>query len=172
MSDVIHEIKSRWRGVRPFERHSLVLAVAGFVYLAIGYTYFTVGPSPARAEALRYALNFIDYEQWGMVWAFCGVLAIISARWPPISETWGYIVLTGQSTAWALFYLVGIIFAGAPIANLSSVLAWGMVAFLWWAISGLINPNALRKLWERIDALHHENLALHEEIRRLREKDG
>jgi hypothetical protein len=169
---VIHEVKSRWRGIRPVERHSIVLGVAGFVYIAIGYTYFTVGPSPARAEALKYALNVIDYDMWGIVWMTCGVLSIISARWPPISETWGYLVLTGQSAAWALFYLVGIVFADAPVAGMSSVCAWGLVAFLWWAISGLINPNALRKLWARLDALHEENLALHAELRRLRDGEG
>lgn len=148
-----------------------MLLVAGAVYIAIGYTYFTVGPSPARAEALKYALNVVSYDQWGVVWALCGVLAIISARWPPISETWGYIVLTGQSAAWALFYLTGMLFADAPWSNFSSVLAWGLVAFLWWAISGLINPNALRKLWERIDILQKENLALHAEVRRLRDRE-
>lgn len=168
---MIHEIKSRWRGVRPFERHSLVLAVAGTVYLAIGYTYFNAGPSPARAVALKYALNWVDYETWGYVWMSVGVLSIISSRWPPISETWGYIVLTGQSAAWSLFYFAGILFGEAPWSNFTSVLAWALIAFLWWAISGLVNPNVLRKLWNRIDSLQQENLELHMELQRLRGKE-
>lgn len=169
---MVQELKSKWRGLRPFLRHSMVLAVAGTVYIAIGYTYITQEPTPTRLVAIQYALRGpLTYEFWGYVWVFVGVLTIISSRWPPVSETWGYIVLTGQSAAWALFYGAGVLFGDSPSSNLSGLLSWGLIAFMWWAISGLVNRNALTVLWERIKELQNENLALYAEIRRLQDKE-
>lgn len=94
-----------------------------------------------KNQALRFALNWIEYNHWGYVWILVGLLSIVSSRWPPISETWGYTVLTGQSAAWALFYAAGIVFNDAPMSTLSGVLSWGLIGFMWWAISGLVNPR-------------------------------
>lgn len=168
----MHDIMQHpWKGVRPFLRHSLVLLVAGTVYLAIGYSYLKAEPTDSRVDALYYAIKVMDYNNWGYVFMLVGVLSIISSRWPPISEKWGYFVLTGQSSAWAGFYVVGIIFHNSPVSNFSSVLSWSLIAFLWWAISGLVNPNALTMLMNQILALQTENLALHREIARLKRKE-
>lgn len=159
-----------WIGVRPFLRHSLVLLVAGAVYVAIGYSYLQTEPNAARLDALYYALKVTSYNNWGFVFMVVGILAVISSRWPPVSEKWGYFVLTGQSVAWALFYLTGILFHDSAPANIVGVLSWGLIGFLWWAISGLVNPNALTQMMNQIIALQAENLALHREIERLRER--
>lgn len=159
-----------WKGVRPFLRHSLVLSVAGAVYVAIGVSYLKAKPTPTRVDSLYYALKVLDYNNWGYVFMLVGVLSVISSRWPPVSEKWGYFVLTGQSSAWALFYLVGIVFHGSSPSNFSGVLSWGLIGFMWWAISGLVNPNALTQLLNQILALQAENLALHREIDRLRNR--
>lgn len=137
------------------------------VYVGIGYSYLVSKPTESRIEALHFAVKVLDYNEWGYVFMFVGVLSIISSRWPPVSEKWGYFVLTGQSVAWSGFYLVGVIFHNTPNANLSASLSWGLIAFLWWAISGLVNPNALTTLMNQILALQAENLALHREIARL-----
>lgn len=134
-----------WKGIRPWERHSLVLMVAGFVYIAIGLSYVLTTPTPTREIALHYALQVASLETWGLVFIVAGLLAILSSRWPPFAETWGYIVLTGLSAGWAAWYLVNILLYESPVANLSAVLQWGLTAFLWWAISGLINPNAIKR---------------------------
>lgn len=130
-----------WRGVRPWQRHSLVLAVAGVIYILCGVAYAFGPQAPNRAIALQFAYKWMDPYGWGIVFIICGTLAIISSRWPPISVTWGYIALTSLSSAWAAFYLVGIVFGTSPPANWTGFLAWGMLAFLWWAISGLVNPS-------------------------------
>jgi hypothetical protein len=130
-----------WKGVRPFKRHSLVLAVAGLVFIAIGGSYLFAEPTNSRVIALSVAIAWLPLEGWGVVFVFSGILAIISSRWPPISETWGYTVLTGLSAAWAAFYAMGVIFDNSPAANLSGTLSWGLIAFMWWAISGLTNPD-------------------------------
>jgi hypothetical protein len=132
-----------WRGVRPFRRHSLVLLVAGFVYVAFGFTLVFIERTRAQERAIEVALDRWPAEVWGVIWVIAGCLAIVSSKWPPISETWGYFVLTGLSAGWATIYATGVIFEGSPTSNLSGTLVWGLVAFLWWAISGLVNPETL-----------------------------
>lgn len=133
-----------WFSVRPWKRHGLVLMVAGLVYVLIGCSYIFVEQPPSRLIALKAAFWRIDPEQWGVVFIFAGLLAIISSRWPPVSKTWGYMVLTGLSAGWAGFYLVGVLFFNTSLSNLSAAGTWGLIAFLWWAISGLLNPNDVR----------------------------
>lgn len=132
---------SRWWGTRAWSRHGLVLVVAGTVYILIGYSYLTAPATKARESSLRLALEYLPLHTWGIVFIAVGVLAIISARWPPSSETWGYTTLTGLSAAWAAFYGLGVAL-GAPVINVSGLLVWSLMAFMWWAISGLVNPVA------------------------------
>lgn len=133
-----------FRGVRPFERHSLVLIVAGLVYIAIGWGYIHEPRTAGQALALQLALKWWPMFFWGVIFVLAGVLAIVSSRWPPVSETWGYIVLTGLSAGWGAFYLMGIWFGNSPEANYSGFLIWGLLGFMWWAISGLRNPRDAR----------------------------
>jgi len=161
-----------WRGMRKFERHSLVLAVAGTIYILIGISYLVAVPTPQRVDALHYALYVLPYNEWGWVFILVGLLALISSRWPPVSDTWGYQALTGQSVAWSSFYLFGVIFHGSSTSNFSAALLWGMLGFMWWAISGLVNPNNVVKVAAQLSAVQSENLELHRElIRCLEEKE-
>lgn len=129
------------RGFRPWQRHSLVLMVAGMVYVMIGISYIIAKPIDSRLVALEYALKWFSLDIWGIWFIITGLMSMLSSRWPPISKTWGYTMLTGLSSAWSGFYLAGILFGHSPIQNVSGVLSWGLIAFLWWAISGLINPD-------------------------------
>lgn len=130
-----------WRGVRPWERHGLVLAVAGLIYILIGFSYVVAEQTPSRMLALKVAYAWWGPNWWGLIFMMVGVMAVISSRWPQFSETWGYTVLTGLSAGWAMFYFVGVVFEDAPVSNLSAVMSWGLIGFLWWAISGLLNPD-------------------------------
>lgn len=130
-----------WRGIRPFKRHGLVLLVAGVVYILIGGSYIFTEVTPTRRVALQIAIDWFPMPVWGVIFGVAGGLAIISSRWPPVSETWGYTVLTGLSAGWGAFYAVAIIFSDSPHANFSGALIWGFMGFMWWAVSGLVNPD-------------------------------
>lgn len=134
-------MRARYGRLRPWQRHSLVLAVLGGIYVAIGMTYILAAPTDTRLSTLYVPLSIAPLDFWGWLFAAVGGLSIISSRWPPASETWGYVALSTLSALWASFYLFGII-KGAPNSGLSGALLWGGVAFLWWAISGLQNPPA------------------------------
>lgn len=160
-----------WLGVRQFQRHSLVLLVAGTVYVAIGGAFLTTPITPERERSLQYALMVLDFHGWGMIFITAGVLAVISSKWPPVSETWGYTILTGLSVLWAGFYVPAVLFGSAPNSVLTGTLTWALLGFLWWAISGLVNPKALVALMNQNRALQSENLALHAELRRCKGQD-
>lgn len=140
------EKSKKWGALRPWRRHSLVLLVAGLVYIGIGASYLVAPISYLREEALYYALWWFSLDVWGCIWIFVGLMSIISSRWPPISETWGYTLLTGQSAAWCGFYLAGVALHGSAAINLASAATWALVAFLWWAISGLLNPDGKKAI--------------------------
>lgn len=134
--------RALWR-LRTWKRHDLILSVAGCMYAMIGVAYILADPTPGRVIPLQILLRIAPFHFWGWVFVAAGILSLISSRWPPSSETWGYVVLTGISTGWGSAYLMGILFAGAPWTNISGFLIWGMLGFLWWAISGLVNPDAV-----------------------------
>jgi hypothetical protein len=136
---------SRWRrhfwGLRPYNRHSLILSVAGLCYMLTGATYISAAPTPARKAALAVALRWFPIEIWGMIFVIVGLLVVISSRWPRVSDSWGYALLTGLSAGWSATYAAGVIFEHAPIGNFTAVLQWALLAFLWWAVGGLVSPD-------------------------------
>jgi len=134
-----------WLALRPWQRHSLVLTVAGLVYVIVGIAYALIPLTPARAQTLQLALWLMPIQAWAAVWVAAGGCAIVSGRWPEFSDTWGYIALEALSTLWAVFYLLAV-FAGHG-AGVSGFCVWALVAFVWWAVSGLRNPVPRPALW-------------------------
>jgi hypothetical protein len=142
MEEDIHMTRlRRWWGLRPWKRHSTILMVVGFLYALVGFQYIVSGSTPSRERALAVLLQFAPIQFWGAVFIFAGALSMVSSRWPPITETWGYMVLTGVSTGWSATNLTGILFFHSSVANVTQVILWGCLGFIWWAISGLLNPD-------------------------------
>lgn len=144
--------KRRFVGIRPWVRHGLVLMVAGLVYIGVGVSYILSEPTPNRERALVVALDKAPIEFWGTVFVLVGTLSVISSRWPPVAEKWGYMVLTGLSGGWSSTYATGVIFEHSPVSNISSALTWGLLGFLWWAVSGLVNPGQAVVIIEHVEA--------------------
>lgn len=135
--------KRHYVGIRPWTRHSLVLIVAGTVYTTIGIVYLNTPQHGPTWRALDIAREWFSLDSWGVVWILVGVLAILSARWPPKVETWGYMALTALSAGWGAFYVLGVTFGENTLGSLATGMMWLLVAFLWWAISGLISPEKI-----------------------------
>lgn len=132
--------REKFWGLRPWKRHSTILMAAGVIYALIGWVYAFGPPSPPRDHALLILTQLAPVQVWGILFLASGVATMISSRWPPMSEAWGYMVLAGLSAAWCATYLLGLVFYNSP-ANLSGGILWGLLAFMWWAISGLLNPD-------------------------------
>lgn len=133
-------VRKFW-GLRPWKRHSTILMVAGVLYFLIGFQYIIAPPNKTRDDSLVVVLQIAPLQFWGATYLAAGMLVMISSRWPPFSETWGYMLLAGLSAAWMATYLIGFLFFHAPPSGLSGSLLWGLLAFMWWAISGLLNPD-------------------------------
>jgi hypothetical protein len=129
--------------LRPWQRHSLVLAVAGFVHLVISTVYIAVPRSPASEASMVFAVSIAPIPAWGLLFWVVGLLGLASTRWPPSSKTWGYTALSALGAFWGSQYLAGVLFLDAPAQALSGSFIWLLVAFLWWAIAGLMNPDDL-----------------------------
>lgn len=131
----------RWWGFRPWKRHSTILMVVGFLFVLIGLGYAFAPRTEGRLSSLKVILQVAPMEFWGFLFIVVGIMAMLSAKWPPFAESWGYMVLTGMSSGWATTYLLGWAFFDSPATNLGQTLVWGILAFMWWAISGLPNPE-------------------------------
>jgi hypothetical protein len=118
--------------------------VVGFLFVLVGINYVFGERSQQRGVALAVILQIAPIQVWGWLFVAVGILAMISAKWPRLTEIWGYMVLTGLSSGWAATYLTGIIFFRAPWGpSITQVILWGCLAFVWWAISGLPNPEKM-----------------------------
>jgi hypothetical protein len=128
-------------GLRPWKRHSTILAVVGFMFVLTGLQYIFTASTPARDKSLFVLLQVAPIQVWAILLILAGLLAMASTKWPPGAETWGYMVLTGLSSGWSATYLFGVLFFGAPVAALGQSIIWAALAFMWWAISGFPNPE-------------------------------
>lgn len=137
---------SRWLGLRPWRRHSFVLAVGGGVYLFVGIAYMLIPVTPTRASSLTLALNIAPLPAWGIVWVIFGLLALASTRWPPASETWGYTAMSSLAALWGAFYGLGVAFFEAPATGITGASVWALLGFMWWGVSGLRNPDDIPTL--------------------------
>lgn len=139
------------KGAPRWTRHSLVLTVAGAIYIIIGIAFFYTPAEITKAPSLKVALHYLSMTSWGWVFISCGLLAMIAAYSTLGHKTWGYMILTALSSAWATLYAMAIIFKHAPVLTVVSALTWFMLAFIWWGVSGLLSPQHAAYLAEQ----HH-----------------
>ena len=146
---ITHPSEYAWAHLRPWQRHSMVLAASGAIYVGLGISYIVSDVSATRQDGLWVLLNVAPMAFWGSIWVLVGCVVVLSSRWPPASKTWGYSALLGLSAGWSSAYAIGFAFGG-PNSSFSSILVWGLVALLWWSIAGLINPD------EVIEMIHED----------------
>lgn len=129
-----------------WSRHSLILIMAGLIYIGLGYSFITAPGYVGKDPSLHSALRLLSMDDWGVVYIFTGGLAFSAAFAPLGKKTWGYMVLTALSSAWAFLYVLSVFTGGAPKLTLLSSLIWLLLAFIWWAVAGLLSPEHIKKL--------------------------
>lgn len=140
----------KWYHTKPWTRHGLILVTAGIIYSAIGVMYMLQPATRLREENLKFALAIMPYFWWGFGFLVVGVATIISSRWPALPKSFGYSFLSGWTAAWSGVH----VFGGASTGNMAYIAAgfsWAMIAFLWWAVSGLWPPPKERMSGGYID---------------------
>jgi len=132
-----------WIKFKPWRRHSLVLFMGCLTYITFGFSLIELNdPLPERqAVVFSAALGIMPLFGWGLLFIIVGLIAGVSSVWPIKSGNWGYPVLTGLASAWSGVYLMGYLLGDATVVNLRLSLNWALNAFLWWSISGLVNPD-------------------------------
>lgn len=130
----------RYLSLRNWSQHSFVLLIGGMSFIAIGMSVGLYTPGTPRWEALILARHVMSLEHWTNVFIFVGIGALLAARWPRHSYVWGYMLLTGVSAGWSMFYFAGAFFVSEPLHNLPPGAFWAFYGTMWWAISGLSNP--------------------------------
>jgi hypothetical protein len=130
--------------VRSWERHSSVLFVGGLIYVFVGLTYLLEEPTAKQMDALIVVLRIAPVNVWAFVFMVTGFLTILSARFILFHQSWGYMLLCGLSAGWSAVYLIGLVVGPALlVVSLPLGLIWGLMCFLWWTISGFVNPESI-----------------------------
>lgn len=124
---------------KPWTKHSGILVVTGFVYIVIGVRLYHSVSSENLKAALYYAINLMPIDGWGIGFIVVGTIAVVSSRWPNVPASWGYVLLTGWSAAWSSFFFAGAMLTETRIIYFSTAAVWALLAYLWWAISGLVD---------------------------------
>lgn len=124
----------------------MVLVMAGLIYVGLGYSFITAPGYVGKDPSLHSALRLLSMDGWGIVYMACGALAAISAFSPIGKKAWGYMILTANSSVWAFLYILSVFTGGAPKLTFLSSLIWLLLAFIWWAVSGLLSPEHIQKL--------------------------
>jgi hypothetical protein len=127
-------------------RHSLVLFGAGLIYIGIGIAFIYAPGYVGKDPSLKSALRLLTLNEWGWLYIAAGIAAGAASIFPLGKKVWGYMVLTALSAAWAWLYSMSVFFAGAPKITLLSGLIWLLLAFIWWAVSGLLSPEHVEKM--------------------------
>lgn len=130
---------SKWNHFKPWDRHGLILMVVGVVYILIGVSYFNTN----TARMGEITINFLPGNTIYLGFTVVGAISMISARWPNKPRILGYTVLSAWTTTTASIYIYG----GLELDNTAlfvTGLTWALMAFLWWAISGLVSPPSER----------------------------
>ena len=130
--------------VRPWTRHSSILVVASVVYILVGVNYINVDVNPTNNRNFGAAVAVFPLYIWGFMFVVVGASSIFSVFWPPVRKNWGYIALTGISALWAGVYAVTYITLDGPLLTMSSSILWALMAFFWWAVSGLVDAREIR----------------------------
>lgn len=130
----------KWHHVKPWDRHGLILMTAGLAYILIGIAFLSSEVTQSREDNLRHVLRVMPYDVWCAAFVVVGIISIISSRWPSKPRTLGYATLTGWTSACAGFYIIGGLSEPMNTAYVAIGFVWGMMGFLWWAVSGLVCP--------------------------------
>lgn len=128
-----------WNTFKPWDRHGLILMVAGIINVLIGAAF--VSSPTARLGDISINIFPGNTVYYGFIIA--GAIAVMSARWPSKPRTLGYTALTGWTSSTGCVYIWGG-FEEQNASFLATGLIWILMAFLWWAISGLISPPSER----------------------------
>lgn len=137
-----HPLRPVWLQLRPWREHSLVVSLAGAIYVVYG-VFIWAQQTPERHQQLMVLtrLSHGVFWPWCLLWIIVGGLAVVSSRWPVMSQTWGYAVMQALAACWALAYLTGYLFLGVSSANLGGAIVWGLLVVMWYAIARLVNPS-------------------------------
>lgn len=138
-------MKRDWKALKPFDHHGMVLTVGGMTYILTGFSlFFGDDLGRLRQTYLVVAANMFPLRIWALIFILGGVLASVSGRWPAFcTRPWGYMTLSGLASGWSAVYFLGWAFGKAPLTNINYAVLWGLMALLWWAVSGLVDPGEL-----------------------------
>jgi hypothetical protein len=111
-------------------RRGAGLLTFGVLYIVAGLGPFTAGTVGIEGHrALGLALAIAPIRVWGALLIAVGVLACLTACWPPGKDGWGFLALSMTGAWWTVVYICGGLFFESRTAW-NQALVWAVVVTL------------------------------------------
>jgi hypothetical protein len=142
--------------IRTIGRRGVFLVMFGVIYVAVGASVW--GLETRRFTDIAPIIGpLLDSHGWGIMWALCGVLAVVTGvrRGQNAEDGLGFAALLVPPAAWTIFYAASVVAylttSGefGRINSVPGVAVWSIVWFVILLVSGW--PEAERQPRKRDD---------------------
>lgn len=131
------------------------LITVGILYLTLGFGYTNAPLPPYVFKQLAMPIEVSGYigihdpqtalSIWGIVWMSCGIVAMVTAWWPPGWDFIGFIALWIFGFVWAALNFLGAIMLDAPRAEVIGLI-FMVHAISVLIVSGMVDASELSKM--------------------------
>lgn len=111
------------------------------IYLVIGVSFLLLPGSASRADALAYITDVMPIQPFACLWVAAAVIGFVSAFLCRPRDWIGFFALVLAPALWGCLFLVGVVFAGAPVLGAVSGLIYWVFAAAPMVVSGMQGPN-------------------------------
>ena len=111
------------------------------VYLVIGTSFLLIPHTPSRLEALRWLIEILPLWPFASLWLAAGLTGVLSAFLCRPKDWVGFFALTLVPSVWGFLFLIGVLFAGAPLLGIVSTAIYWLLAAAMMVVSGMQGPN-------------------------------
>lgn len=122
-------------------RRGVLQLLFSVVYLALGISFFMLPSSASRAEALAYLTQHVPIQPFACIWIVAAFIGFVSAFLCRPSDWRGFAALTLAPAIWGFLFLIGVIFAGAPLIGIVTTFVYWLLAAIVMVASDMQGPN-------------------------------
>lgn len=145
--------KIQWR----LGRRGAYLVLVGSLFTALGFGYGVIEVPPSGVQQMTMhikALGLLGISDtqtaltvWGAAWMLSGLVAVITAWWPPGKDAYGFVAIWSFSSVWSVLAFLGEVVYDSPRASLLGVI-FGIYAATVLVVSGMTDPPPISRLEE------------------------
>lgn len=119
-SDLPRWARHPWRALSArLGRRGAVLCSFGFIWILIGFGYYTIPPLGVTLAGLAAIVQVMALKYWGLVWVAAGLTGMVAAFCATGRDMFGFVALSLMPLAWSVSFMIAFL-SGNGRAGLSA----------------------------------------------------